>query len=59
MIMGDRRVIQDVIHTFDICYVSVILKVGSERVISFFNRANLFLRVCPFLVLLIHVMNKN
>jgi hypothetical protein len=31
-----------------ICYVSVVLKVDSEVVISFFNRANPFHRVCLF-----------
>jgi len=33
---------------FDFCYVSNILTVGSEPVISFFNRANPFHRVCLF-----------
>ena len=34
--------------TFDICYVSNILTVGSEVVISFLNRADPFHRVCFF-----------
>jgi hypothetical protein len=34
--------------TFDYCYVSVILTVGSEPVISFLNRADPFHRVCLF-----------
>jgi len=34
--------------TTDICYVSNILTLGSEVVISFFNRANPFFGVCPF-----------
>ena len=34
--------------TLDICYVSVVLKVDSEPVISFLNRANPFSGVCLF-----------
>jgi hypothetical protein len=37
-----------IIHTFDFCYVSVVLKVDSEVVISFLNRADPFSGVCLF-----------
>jgi len=36
------------IRTLDICYVSKILTMSSELVISFLNRANSFSRVCLF-----------
>jgi len=32
----------------NICYISNILTVGSEPVISFFNRANQFRMICSF-----------
>ena len=37
-------------HIADICYVSKILTVGSEPVISFLNRANSFSGICPFCI---------
>ena len=43
--------------TFDICYVSVILKVGSEPVISFFNKGEFFLRNLPYSFFVVYVIN--
>jgi hypothetical protein len=36
--------------TTDFCYVSVVLKVSSEPVISFLNRADPFSRVCLYCI---------
>jgi hypothetical protein len=45
---GHRRLCLFIIQTFDICYVSVILKLDSEPVISFLIEANPFSGVCFF-----------
>jgi hypothetical protein len=45
-------------QTFDTCYVSNILTVGLEPVISFF-KGEFFLVSLPYSFFMVYVMNKN
>jgi len=56
---GQRMALPIYYPNFDICsYVSNILTVGSEPVISFFNKGELFLVSLPYSFFIVYVMNK-